>query len=290
MVNTKKKDSGRPRKRREIILATLERDGPGTFEELCKRNFLARSTLSDGLAELEKQGSIVRKVEPPKERGRGQRHRVIIYLNDTPVKKVSRHLANITEIAKLDVGDGEKLLTKDILNAGFTIGTLTMNSEPKSHYQRGKETMSWLDEYFLLRFLARFNSDLYFIVGLKMGEDLLDLTPEPYPPEFLPRKKELTELLKRAAKVVDPKVFPAFAEAKRTGTLDGFYKFLDWIRPLLEEESLVKEMKEQEGSPERRYIFATSWNLAAVVFLNEERSYHEDILFPLWIKRLPKRK
>jgi DNA-binding MarR family transcriptional regulator len=289
VVKTEQKAPGRPKNRLKNIIATLEK-GPGTFEELRERVPLARSTLSKGLAELEEQGSIGRRIEPPKERGRGKRHRIIIYLNDTPVKKMLRHLENITEIARLDVGEGEKLLTEDILNAGFTMGTLTTDSKPKSHYQRRKETMPLLDEYFLLRFLARFNSDLYFIEGLKTGADLLDLTPEPYPPEFLSHKKELTELLKHAATVVDPKVFPAFAEAKRTGTLEGFYKFLDWIIPLLEEEFLLKEMKALKGSSKPKSVFAAPWNLAAVVFLNEERNYRESVLFPLWTKKLLKRR
>jgi hypothetical protein len=128
----KRHKPGRPKESLEIIIGVLE-ESPGTFEELCERTTLARTTLSDGLTELENRGRVARTIEPLKteERGRGKRHRVIIQLSkheQAPVPTTLRHLEHLTPIPKIDIKEGNALLVPDVVDAVLIISTLSFRS------------------------------------------------------------------------------------------------------------------------------------------------------------------
>jgi DNA-binding HxlR family transcriptional regulator len=115
----KERKKGRPKNSINKILESLENE-PATFEELRDRTGLAGTTISDGLVELEKLEKIERTVEPPRERGRGKKNRIVIRLCEkelSPIAKTIRHLDKIASTEKqFDSSQGFALLIGSVIS------------------------------------------------------------------------------------------------------------------------------------------------------------------------------
>jgi DNA-binding HxlR family transcriptional regulator len=306
---------GRPKERMDIIIEILE-NSPGTFEELRAKTSWAGSTLTEKLAELEKQDRITRTVEPPKERGRGKKsYRLIYELSETeldPVVRTIRHLKNITAIPMID-DSGKTLLTNEVVDAILEISTLSFRKvgTPKTsecHHPPGYECFMErermvkdidthlgvpfkkleIDENHLLRGLSRFYVELCLLNAFKRNEfeGLMSLLTIDFPPpdkltikdvEPYNQKKQIIQLLKRRK---DSEVLPSHEIARLTGTINRFEDLLKWIWPLIRfEDPNVNELKNLVWMKDFN-IGLQSWNLAGEVFRLEASTYFETTLIP----------
>lgn len=255
---------------KDKIIETIE-EVPGTFEELASRVGVARSTFSICASELDREGRIERRIEPPKERGRGKRHRVIIQLSEKELGSVARtlkHLEKITATPRIDVEKGKEILTDDVIDAILVCSSLSARKPSKTPRLPGcphppmfecyrervedrkkrfpdiEERMRKagfnpskfeLNEHKLLTALARFNTELGYIESLNYG---LDISPFGFGlarfPQLwhLQKNKRLNNLLKR--RVENPEMFPIHGVERKTNTIKQFEALLDWIRPLIE--------------------------------------------------------
>ncbi len=258
----KRRGPGRPKERLKTIIERLEKEGSGTFEELCGRIPLARTTLSDGLNELESQGCIERGVEPPREKGKGKRHRVIIKLSEkglvSVLARTLRHLENVTPVPLIDFNRGKELLTDDAINAIMVISTLYLKKTKTQNTPKCPHPVRWgcfleterkakrlnftpsrlefeLDECYLLKALARYDVERCRAKIIKyMGTEniLVNLSPWGLPdygsPEF---PKGGIEVLEK--EIDNPESFPVLGVARKCGVLKKFDALLEWIGPLV---------------------------------------------------------
>ena len=281
-----KREPGRPKERLKIILEALA-ESPDTFEKLCERTGLARTTLSEGLAELEGQGSVERKIEPPMVRGRGKKHRIIIQLSEKeldPIARTLRYLEHLTAIPKIDVGSGKALLTDNVVKTVLKTATLerasgkwTSLEEMREEYkeflistfgsdEKIPENMKEdpyktappckLTDYLLLKALARYIFERGVVSdairGVKSYFIVRLFGPEFF--DFLGGKN----LKIYQKKIKNPEMFPVMTRVKKAGVSKEFDELLTWIKPLVKGE-----------------------NLAAHVF-SQERMNHYRELFPVW--------
>ncbi len=258
-----KQKPGRPKERLGKIIETLE-EAPGTFEEICKRVKLARTTLSEGLTELENQARIERTVEPPKERGRGKKHRAVISLSGKemdPVIRALRHLEKVTTVPLIDIERGKELLTDDVVNAILVISTLYPEKGETPNTPECPHPASWkchkdeevglkevgivfkleLDEYHLLKALARYDRERFRAGCVEHTGDASDLL-----------KIGLQEWLEREAEVVmkkvsNPETFPMLSVVRKRGVVEKFDALLEWISPLVDLHSEEVFMKKPNG-------------------------------------------
>jgi DNA-binding transcriptional ArsR family regulator len=299
---------GNPAERK--IIMELEK-GSSTFTGLKKQTGIAYSTLSEHLKELEKNGMIEREYKKGK---------ILIrlpYAALTPIERTLRHLeSTVPSPQKLDIELGRKLLTDEVVNAILEISTLSSRKfgltpqTPECHHptivQCYKEREGIIkgvfahlgapfkkleiDEYHLLRALARFYVELCLVNAFKRVEfDRLSylLTIDFPPPEKLTvkdleaynQKEQIIQLLKRRK---DSEVLPALEIARLTGTIKQFERLLAWIRPLTEfPDPSLHELINFVWMNDIQIGFP-SWNLAGEVFRLEISNYFENTLVPSW--------
>ncbi len=272
-----RKKRGHPKKRLRFIIEALE-DAPGTFEELCRRVPLARTTISDGLNELESQGRIERKVEPPKERGRGKRHRAIISLSGKeldPVMRALRHLEKVTAAPLIDIERGKEILPDEVIDAIFVVPTLYPKTTEAPNTPKCPHPASWgchwesevvemkLAKYcdesikvefelecYLLKALARYDYERYRAGCVEYVGNASDLL-----------KIGFQEWLKRGAKIVmkeisNPEAFPVLGVVRKYGVTEKFDALLKWISPLVNLRSEDTFMKKPNGQYIIKWIVA----------------------------------
>ena len=247
----------------DIIMTELEK-APGTFTKLRVRSGLADSTLSEHLKNLEAKGEIAREY---------RKGELLIKLSDSatsPIEKTLRHLEALAP-HNLDIEVGRELLTNEFVNT-FFYGRFEDSKE------KLKEHGIEFNEYYLLKILANFNTELRFAEGLNKGENIVS---------WMWIDPKLAKLLKK--KIEDPELFLALGVARQLGILKQLEDLLDWISPLLEphaEAEMRKTSQKWREMAGKHLLVLSPWNLAAAAFMAEERDYFKKVLSPLWNEKL----
>ncbi len=179
----------------------------------------------------------------------------------------------------------------------------TLEGGLKTQYQLFEYS---LNEAELIRGLARFNWELLRTELETLFTYLVSEIPlHPGTREAwtyaLKKPEELEEFFKD--KRDDPEIFPALNVARNYNTTRQLEELLEWIRPVVEgpEISRVREVYQKDrkkfyeiyGMPyskissfEIKAIACCGTNLVATLFKQEERSYEEHVLIPLWVPKM----
>lgn len=301
----------------QLIIAVL-RKAPRTFTKLQETTRLSTSTLSDRLKKLEDLDYVERSPND-------KRIIQLTPKASSPQWKTLQNLAAVCPTIHLDIDAGVKLLTDNVVNALLVISTLGQNFEKlplvfdcphpstlicyKDRIEHDKKAFPQhqhlipkieLNEYHFLKGLSRFNHELKLTEDLDREIDPLRLEPALFRSGLYSYEREFVELLKRGTE--DPEIFPALGVARQTGTVEQFESILDWIRPLIEglefaegrkiyQEDRVKffggrDFGKIPGFEMKSITWFSLSNLAAIVFSQEKSNYLENVLFPLWSKKL----
>jgi len=271
---------GPPKQSETNIVQALEKF-PMTFEELVKETGRARITVAEGLAELEKQGRIERKVEPPLSGKR--RHRIVIHLTEkelTPLERALRHLEGITAAQKIDIESGRKLLTDDVVQAILEITSLEWNPA-EEEFEPTPSLSLGFDEAVLVVALARYHFEARVVLRIDNPHDSLQRL-------FIERSKEPEKLLGQFYKAHrrDPRVFPALEVARKRRVDKELDALLDWIEPHVflryrrEEEPIDTFETIPDISDAMRFVAAP--NFIASAFRLAQKEYISSHVIPAW--------
>jgi hypothetical protein len=266
---------------------------PGTFEELVKKTSLARTTLSEGLAELETAGRLECKTEPPKKRGRGQRHRIVYQLVKSELAPVAKALRHLGKIGEIDTELGRKLLTKPVVKAMIDISNLYYGSDAQGKncqirseldLDPGGRAKPEFNELTLLKALARYNIENCMVPHSPNGSFKWGFLPGLMPlcpfPCNLPHYLDVKMTPDEYDKWLKSNVLPGIKFLINKNFLKKFDKLMVWIRPLIEvggmrTDPINRPCLWNEVVPSKK-------NLAAIVVSANEKDYLDFVLWPLW--------
>ena len=278
-----------------LILGALTRHGPARFTDLQRLTFLGPSTLSRRLRVLEERGLVT---------GGDQIYRLSGEY-DSPEWKTAWVVANLYSFIPLDPFEAFGILRGPAGEALRVISSLGLNPEGKiksecpfhppvliCYREKGRmldemlgrlprepEIRSWLlNEVTFLIGLGALNAELEALENLvRAGEHeafrlLLDSTLERA--GLGDRKEEAVRLLREGKD--DWELFPALGVAKKLGVLDGLLRLLRWVAPILDAH------QERPDGP----LVLNRPTVPSIAFANATEAHREQILCPLWRRRL----
>jgi DNA-binding transcriptional ArsR family regulator len=279
-----------------LILGALTRHGPARFMDLQRLTFLGPSTLSRRLRVLEERGLVI---------GGNQIYRLSGEY-DSPEWKTAWVVANLYSFIPLDPFEAFEILRGPAGEALRVISSLGLNLEgkiksecpfhppvlicyretkrmldeiAKRYSPEGLEVRSWeLNEVIFLTGLGVLNAELETLENLvRAGEHeafrlLLDSALERAGLES--RREEAVRLLREGKD--DWELFPALGVAKKLGALEGLLRLLRWAAPILDAH------QERPDGP----LVLNRPTVPSIAFANGAKAHREQILYPLWRRRL----